>query len=657
MKHTIILLGFAFLIMGCQKSSGNDAVRIPAVEEGQQKQIFYSLHRTSSVSTPSNPFQLLKEACTKSSGKYLDPQHICDCGTGKVLLKNGFTYRCDYNASKENIISAYPDFEPSAYSAPGLTSSDVPAELFFRNKQGFLSQADAKSFIHTFIEYPMSVVKLEGSASSDAMGFIVPKLNGYDLFTTKVQLPSLKQDSAPPLSKIVLLALSLQQEKPLRTELASGSDLSCLEYCNSLEYYPDLATGEKILHSRVFYLGGLLRNQIIISTSDDNLIALLSLTPAGNLNAVITKQNVTTDSARLQEINVYDSSLSLLTKRPVVTTLASTPLLESINKLRRASAKDAAAVICESNMAALAVAKPSFNLLRGPAEKSDMGWLDDSHHAADGVEMANDKTGLALQSNNSSDYYTLSSHAAAVADAFENQGPSIIPIIPVSANACLNAFDSWSSNVLGSSNARTINFSAFLPVSEQACNTTFIAKNIEKSKDSFLWIVAAGNEGMDLDSGAPFQCPQVLNNRPNLIKVAAGIDNGLERYSNYGYLSVDLAAPGRIESGPQGTSFAAPRVSKVAARIHALNQDLSPDFIRKALLFSVSFNDLKILPVRSGGLLNEEEAIEFAKFGISNKPRSDLEWVRGYYCNEPGKTCTAIKSRVLHWKKTLLLGE
>ena len=67
-----------------------------------------------------------------------------------------------------------------------------------------------------------------------------------------------------------------------------------------------------------------------------------------------------------------------------------------------------------------------------------------------------------------------------------------------------------------------------------------------------------------------------------MIAVAAiGNDNDLASFSNYGYYSVDLAAPGvniasttetgSISFGNSGTSFAAPVVSAIAALL--LNQD------------------------------------------------------------------------------------
>ncbi|HVT00539.1 MAG TPA: S8 family serine peptidase [Solirubrobacterales bacterium] len=77
-----------------------------------------------------------------------------------------------------------------------------------------------------------------------------------------------------------------------------------------------------------------------------------------------------------------------------------------------------------------------------------------------------------------------------------------------------------------------------------------------------LFVVAAGNEGLDLDAPGLERDP-CSDPAPNLICVAATTSRGgpLARFSNRGRGSVDAAAPGA------GTSFAAPRVTAGAARL------------------------------------------------------------------------------------------
>jgi hypothetical protein len=94
-----------------------------------------------------------------------------------------------------------------------------------------------------------------------------------------------------------------------------------------------------------------------------------------------------------------------------------------------------------------------------------------------------------------------------------------------------------------------------------------------------LFVVAAGNEGLDLDQPGlerdPCSAPQ-----PNVVCVGElGADGGPAASSNYGAGTVDLWAP-----GPGGTSFAAPRVTARAAAVLWRHPDWVPAQVRAALL-------------------------------------------------------------------------
>jgi subtilisin family serine protease len=92
-----------------------------------------------------------------------------------------------------------------------------------------------------------------------------------------------------------------------------------------------------------------------------------------------------------------------------------------------------------------------------------------------------------------------------------------------------------------------------------------------------LFVAAAGNQGRDNDAGVHFY-PSDLPN-PNVLSVASTtISDALSASSNYGTVSVDLAAPGtgvlatKIGGGygtVSGTSASCARVSGIAALLHA----------------------------------------------------------------------------------------
>jgi subtilisin family serine protease len=121
-----------------------------------------------------------------------------------------------------------------------------------------------------------------------------------------------------------------------------------------------------------------------------------------------------------------------------------------------------------------------------------------------------------------------------------------------------------------------------------------------------LVVVAAGNDGLDIDRTPSYPASVAA---PNLLAVAATTPaegRGLAEFSNYGALSVQLAAPGQeilstshdggyvVESG---TSMAAPMTSGVAALMASANPRLGGVELRSLLLQSAARSQL---PVAAG---------------------------------------------------------
>lgn len=169
-----------------------------------------------------------------------------------------------------------------------------------------------------------------------------------------------------------------------------------------------------------------------------------------------------------------------------------------------------------------------------------------------------------------------------------------------------------------------------------------------------LLIHAAGNDGKDIDISANYptkyftdSLEAVVGEADNYITVGATawkLDRNLVAdFSNYGYRSVDLFAPGvRINSTVpdskyeelQGTSMAAPVVAGVAAMIRSYYPELSAKEVREILLKSVTKVDQKVI-VRnesgqnkrvfldeicvSGGIVNAYNAVAEADKYMANK--------------------------------------
>jgi len=147
-------------------------------------------------------------------------------------------------------------------------------------------------------------------------------------------------------------------------------------------------------------------------------------------------------------------------------------------------------------------------------------------------------------------------------------------------------------------------------------------------------VCAAGNEAKDNDTDDKPSYPASFN-LPNVMSVSA-IDNKgqLATFSNYGKETVHLAAPGvgiytTVRGGYQyldGTSFAAPFVTSVAALLKGQEPSLSPKEIKDRLIKTVVALDYYMKErMVSGGRVHSYNAL---KNIISPKPQTPSGWLK-----------------------------
>ncbi len=163
------------------------------------------------------------------------------------------------------------------------------------------------------------------------------------------------------------------------------------------------------------------------------------------------------------------------------------------------------------------------------------------------------------------------------------------------------------------------------------CNLSLSTESYDQAlydamaQSGMLFIAAAGNGtsvselGVDDDLIPSYPASFDLD---NIISVAnISYDGTLHYSSNYGALSVDLAAPGTyiLSTTPDGgysymtgTSMAAPMVAAAAAMVYSYDSDITLSQVKEILLGSVTPLNSLSGKVLSGGLLNLGAAMEMA---------------------------------------------
>ena len=151
-----------------------------------------------------------------------------------------------------------------------------------------------------------------------------------------------------------------------------------------------------------------------------------------------------------------------------------------------------------------------------------------------------------------------------------------------------------------------------------------LSRAIEDHPD-MLFVVSAGNDGRNIDILPRY--PSSFEH-PNMLVVAAIDENGeLADFSNHGKSSVDIAAPGEdiLSTEPEGstgeksgTSMAAPYVTRVSAKVKAINPRLTPRQIIAIIRDSVEKIPELQMELKYGGIVNEDRALELAQSSLES---------------------------------------
>ncbi len=153
-----------------------------------------------------------------------------------------------------------------------------------------------------------------------------------------------------------------------------------------------------------------------------------------------------------------------------------------------------------------------------------------------------------------------------------------------------------------------------------------------------LFVAAAGNDSNDNDSSPTYPSNYTL---PNVISVAASdLNDQLASYSNYGWRTVDLVAPGSsiYNARPlsryqrlSGTSMATPHVAGAYALVWAKYPQLTSNEVRIRIAGSVDRKPAFLRRVTSSGRLNLVQAFSTNPIIANTTDRQDSPNTIGPY--------------------------
>jgi subtilisin family serine protease len=260
------------------------------------------------------------------------------------------------------------------------------------------------------------------------------------------------------------------------------------------------------------------------------------------------------------------------------------------------------------------------------ADDDHNGIVDDVH----GVDLTTTAPQQDLSDGNGH-----GTHVAGIMAAAAN-GRGVVGVAPKAKIMTVRVLDANGAGLTGAvadgiryaaaNGARIINLSLQSSIPDARVHAAVAAAGAANA----LIVVAAGNDGRDIDSQPAF--PAAIP-APNLIGVAATTrDDGrhIASYSNFGRLTVQLAAPGddilsTFKDGgyasSSGTSMAAPMVAGVAALMASANPRLSAAELRALLLQNATRSDLQVAAGYVDALHSVQAAATAVGYDTTQRPQ------------------------------------
>ncbi|HEY8805567.1 MAG TPA: S8 family serine peptidase [Clostridium sp.] len=294
-------------------------------------------------------------------------------------------------------------------------------------------------------------------------------------------------------------------------------------------------------------------------------------------------------------------------------------------------------------------------------------WTNTKEIAGNGIDDDNDGYiddyngwNFAYDTNNSYDDNSHGTHVSGIIAASAN-GKGIVGVAPTVKIMPLKAADDqgdlYTSDVISA-----IQYGISHGV--KLFNCSFGCEDFSQTEyDAFknsnaLFVCAAGNgdaNGNGLNNDNAIKNYPSSFDLPNIISVASmETDGTLSTFSNYGLVSVDIAAPGRdiystVPGGygyKSGTSMATPYVTGVAALALSTNMNLTPIEIKNSIMKSTNKLPKLVKKISTGAIVDAFGAMAIANpsmvFSVTDVDKNgitdtkDLALVGSAYNSRPG---------------------
>ncbi|MEI6806006.1 MAG: S8 family serine peptidase [Myxococcaceae bacterium] len=598
MKRIIYLSCWMIFLVACP-------VQTPKTEDKQPEKVTKT--QSKCLASHEDPFHCLAQACLTAGGKYDSIHHTCDCPNsehvfspyngGECLLANAFNESIPVSRILLNHQIA-PIFSLKRFPIM-QNNSFVMHIIYYLEKESLIG-----------LKWNLLVTEIAPFRSFESIGanryYWEPEPKRWPYLIQREDLSSSSELTLPN-NPVVLKAwqkiLDPMQEKHQHVEFFTQD--GCAGHC-IIEYrYPSF-DNHRLLEINE-YVGGLsIRHQILIEEQGLPLYhgryAVIEVDPSHSPNLVyLSEKKLNPASGDLiRSMKMYSRTGELLSSSEDEVNLSQ---LRQELKLRDShkNSSDTSVVICDNGLLPSSV--PLFRV--GPrTDKSFWGWVNPEFEEQE-FGLWEQFSGVAELSKINSGYtnaWGTENHGASVGRiATQNTDFSIISM---TADQCFSHYKQWKKNVQPF--AKIINVSAGFYYDHIACEQeSRFRDSIGDPEHPFLWVLGAGNDhrhNLTLEN-ATF-CPQTFRNTFNTLVVTSISAD----YANTGVEYADIATDGTgYYPNEVGTSFATPRVSRVAALLAKEFPSLSVREIRSAILLGARVPTPR-LPVRSGGILDERGA-------------------------------------------------